>query len=69
MNKSLFFNKYINISSKKQLAAYDRLQNQLIMKYQRRFLASNICHNEFIIYIRKFVTVNILVRFPINKYK
>ena len=26
----------------------------------RKFLVSNICHNEFIIYIRKFTVVNIL---------
>ena len=43
-----------------QLATYGRLQNQLIMKSHRKFLVSNICHNEFIIYIRKFTIVNIL---------
>ena len=26
-------------------------QNQLIMKYRSKFLVSNICHIEFIIYI------------------
>ena len=54
-----------------QLAAYDMLQNQLNMKYQKKFLVSNICHNEFIIYIKNFAIhyINILVRFPIKKYK
>ena len=31
-----------------------------IMKSHRKFLVSNICHNEFIVYIRKFTIVNIL---------
>ena len=30
----------------------------------RKFLVSNICHTEFIIYIRKFAIVNILVKIP-----
>ena len=36
-------------------------KNHLIMKYQSKFLASNSCHIEFMIYIRKFTTTNILV--------
>ena len=31
------------------------------MKYYRKFLVSNIWHIEFIIYIKKFTIVNILV--------
>ena len=39
---------------------YGRLQNQLIIKSQRKFLVSYICHIELIIYIRKFTILNIL---------
>ena len=35
-------------------------KNQLIMKYHSKRLVYNICHIEFIIYIRKFIIVNIL---------
>ena len=35
-------------------------KNQLIMKYSRKILVSQICHIEFIIYISKFTIVNIL---------
>ena len=35
-------------------------KNQLIMKYHSKFLVSNICHIEFIIYSRKLTIVNIL---------
>ena len=38
----------------------ERLQNQLTGKYERKFSVSNISHIKFIIYIRKFTTVNIL---------
>ena len=34
------------------------------MRYYRKFLVSNICHIEFIIYIKKFTIVNILVHVP-----
>ena len=44
----------------KQLTAYGRLQNQLIMKFHRKFLVSYICHIELMIYIRKFTVLNIL---------
>ena len=32
------------------------------MKSHRNFIVSDICHNEFIIYIRKFTIVNILIQ-------
>ena len=32
-------------------------KNQLIMKYHSKFLVSNICHIELIIYIGKFTIV------------
>ena len=35
-------------------------KNQLTAKYERKFSVSNISHVKFIIYIRKFTTVNIL---------
>ena len=35
-------------------------KDQLIRKYDRKFLVSNISHIEFIIYIKKFTIVNIL---------
>ena len=35
-------------------------KNQLIMKYHSKLLVSNICYIEFIMYITKFTTVNIL---------
>ena len=35
-------------------------KNQLTWKYERKFSLSNISHIKFIIYIRKFATVNIL---------
>ena len=35
-------------------------KNQLIIKYYSKFLVSNICHVDFIMYINKFTTVNIL---------
>ena len=35
-------------------------KNQLNMKYNSKLLVSDICHIEFIIYIRKFTIVNIL---------
>ena len=46
-------------------------KNQLTEKYERKFSASNISHIKFIIYIRKFTTVKILVpvTFPIKKYE
>ena len=44
-------------------------KNQLIMKYQRKFLVSNICHIDFIIYITKLTIVSIWLRFPIKKYR
>ena len=37
-------------------------KNQLIMKYYRKSLVSNSCHIKFIIFIRKFTIVNILVQ-------
>ena len=39
-------------------------KNELIMKYHSKCLVSNICHIEFIIYIRKFTIANILGRVP-----
>ena len=39
-------------------------KDQLIRKYYRKFLVSNISQIELIIYIKKFTTVNIWVRFP-----
>ena len=39
-------------------------KDQLIRKYYRKFLVSNISHIELIIYIKKFTIVNIWVRFP-----
>ena len=39
---------------------YQVKNDQLIMKCDSKFLDSNICHIEFIIYIRKFTIVNIL---------
>ena len=45
---------------KKWPVAYRRLQNRLIMKYCSKFLASSICQNIFIAYIKKFTIVNIL---------
>ena len=39
-------------------------KNQLIIS-----IIVNICHIEFIIHISKFTIVNILVGFPIKKYK
>ena len=44
--------------------AYARLQNQLIMKYQRKLLVSKSFYFEFMIYIRKCTTVSILVQIP-----
>ena len=35
-------------------------KDQLIRKYYRKFLVSNISHMELIIYIKKFATVTIL---------
>ena len=35
-------------------------KDQLIRKYYRKFLVSNISHIELIIYIKKFTIVNIL---------
>ena len=35
-------------------------KDQLIGKYYRKFLVSNISHTELTIYIKKFTTVNIL---------
>ena len=35
-----------------------------IMNYSRKFLASNICHNEFVIYFIKSAIVNILGQMP-----
>ena len=33
---------------------------QLIMKHYCKFLVSNICHTNFITYVKKFTIVNIL---------
>ena len=44
-------------------------KNQFIMKYHCELLVSQICHIEFIIYIRKVTIVNIWIGFPIKKYK
>ena len=49
---------------KTSAAAYDRLQTSVIMKYHSKVLVSNICHIEFIVYIRKFTIVNILGGIP-----
>ena len=38
--------------------------DQLIMKYQRKFLVSKSFHFEFMIYVRKYTTVSILVWIP-----
>ena len=37
---------------------------QLNIKYRSKFLVSNICHIEFIIYIKKITIVNILDGIP-----
>ena len=39
-------------------------KNQLIMKYERRFLVSKSFHFKFMIYIRKSTHVSILVQIP-----
>ena len=39
---------------------WEATKNQLTGKYERKFSVSNISHIKFIIYIRKFTTVNIL---------
>ena len=39
-------------------------KNQCIVKYRCKLLVSNLCHIEFIIYIGKFTTVNILAGIP-----
>ena len=42
-------------------------KNQLIMKYHGKFLVSNICQIEFIIYIRKGTIVNTLSGIPYHE--
>ena len=45
-------------------------KNQFIMKYHSKLLVFNICHIEFIIYIRTDLPLETFwVGFPIKKYK
>ena len=44
-------------------------KNYLIVKYYSKFLVSNICHINFITYIKKSPLYTFWVRFPIKKYK
>ena len=42
-------------------SSLSQVANWLIMKYCSKFLASSICQDIFIAYIKKFTIVNILV--------
>ena len=57
-----------NISSKNGQWPIPCCKSQLIMKYCSKFLASSICQNIFIAYAKTFTIVDILVRFPSERY-
>ena len=55
MNESLLLLIY---QVKMVSSLWEATKNQLTAKYERKFSVFNISHNKFIIYIRKFTTVN-----------